>query len=404
MAWGWDNYDNAMGGGLLGSLTEEEKRRLRMQSMGAMGAGLLDASGWSRTPITLGQGVGAGIANAQGAYQQGAANLSEYKDRQMQRDAAQAQAQSEAEGKAELERILAAGEAITPQTAMKIVMLAPSLSNVVQQAMKAQQPKEKVPLSSIGKRLADAGLQMGTPEWKQAYDEEIAYEKAMKARAAAGSGGAAKERDQYRTLTADEVKMAGFAPGTVGQINTATGAIKILSKPEAGKVGDGETGGMNPRQQFASGGLFGQAVNYVAARTGLSPDKVRKMKPEEVRQAVIDSERVFEGPILGRIPFTNTDLNPYVESAASKQAMVNNPVGIVTRDDREGAMKEVWNPTQPVEVQGELLSQIFAKQGQQAAPETQAAVAAPTSEEEYNALPTGAVYIDPEDGKKYRKP
>jgi hypothetical protein len=178
----WDTYDNAMGGGLLGNLTEEEKRRLRMQSLGAFGAGLLDHSGWSPVPQTMGQGMAQGMANAQGAYQQGASDLTAYKDRQVQRDAALAKQQQEAEAKAELERLVSSGEPITPQAAMKIVALAPSLSNVVQQAMKVQGEggKEKLPLSVIGKQVYDMGIQPGTPEWQSAYSQALSAARAPK--------------------------------------------------------------------------------------------------------------------------------------------------------------------------------------------------------------------------------
>lgn len=399
MAMGWGNFDNMMGGGLLGELTEEEKRRLRMQSMGALGAGLLDGSGWQSTPSTLGQGLAQGIAAGQGAYQQGAIDLSQYKDRKLQRDSELAKAQSEAEGKAELERIIASGEPITPQTAMKIVTLAPSLSNVVQQAMKAQQPKEKLPLSSIGKQAWDMGARPGTPEWDQVYGRLMAQANAPK------GGGGEKERDQFRTLSADEVKMAGFAPGTVGQINTATGQIKILSKPEAGKVGDGESGGMNPRQQYASGQLAQNVVNYVAARLGMTPEAARKLSTAEVQQRMAEASRTFEGPVLGKyVPFANADLQPHVKAMASNQAMVNNPTGIVTESDLASAEAQGLSPAQPADVQATLAAQKWDQYVMKGAPETEPAVAAPMSDDEYNALPSGTVYIDPDDGKKYRKP
>lgn len=124
--------------GLLGN--DEEERRLRLQALGAFGTGLLESSGWSTMPVSLGQAMGRGMQYGAQAYDQGQEKLARDKEVAEQKAMAAQKAQQEEAAKKQLQELIASGEQITPQLAMQIVSANPSLSNIVQQAMKNAQP------------------------------------------------------------------------------------------------------------------------------------------------------------------------------------------------------------------------------------------------------------------------
>ena len=115
------------------------------------------------------------------------------------------------------------------------------------------------------------------------------------------------------------------------------------------------------------------AINFAAAYTGKSPEEVAKMTPEQVRAAVLAGDRKMTGPIMGRMPGAgatfNADLDAYANSAAGKQARINNPTGPVSNADFEIARKSVFSAEKPAQVNADLIYQ--ALQGGQSAADPQ---------------------------------
>lgn len=114
------------------------------------------------------------------------------------------------------------------------------------------------------------------------------------------------------------------------------------------------------------------ALNFAAAYIGKSPEDVAKMTPEDIRTEVAKGGRTMAGPIAGKIPgaglIFNSDLEAYANSAAGKQARLNNPTGNVTNADFEVARKSVFSPEKPAEVNADLIYQALTRGRGQSAP------------------------------------
>lgn len=114
------------------------------------------------------------------------------------------------------------------------------------------------------------------------------------------------------------------------------------------------------------------ALNFAAAYIGKSPEDVAKMTPEQIRSEVAKGGRVMAGPIAGKIPgaglIFNADLEAYANSAAGKQARLNNPTGPVSNADFDVARKSVFSPEKPAEVNADLIYQALTRGRDQSAP------------------------------------
>lgn len=114
------------------------------------------------------------------------------------------------------------------------------------------------------------------------------------------------------------------------------------------------------------------ALNFAAAYIGKSPEDVAKMTPEQIRTEVVKGGRVMAGPIAGKIPgaglIFNADLEAYANSAAGKQARLNNPTGPVSNADFDTARKSVFSPEKPAEVNADLIYQALTRGRGQSAP------------------------------------
>jgi hypothetical protein len=209
---GWNLY-----GGLLGSdpsMTEEERKRLQRQAMMASGAAMLQGSGWSQTPITTGQTMGAGFMAGQDAYAQGAQGM-----QQQRADmAAAAQKQKEEAARAELDALIKSGQPIDQQTAIRIAMAAPSTVNVLQQIMKNAAAPKAGELPPLETRVVGG---------KTYYSDGKSWRLVPPDRPV---GGGRAAPNVFRTLTPEEVATSGLAPGTVAQMDSH-GQVKIVSKP-----------------------------------------------------------------------------------------------------------------------------------------------------------------------------
>jgi hypothetical protein len=201
----------------------------------------------------------------------------------------------------------------------------------------------------------------------------------------------------------------------VAQVSEKTGQIKILAKPA--KAEEGADGGMNPRQKAGTDLRAEAFANYASQLTGTPVAELRGMSREDLQAHIIkNGKRTVQGGIarmISGIPFVgdgivklaNPDLQPYANQAASGQAMVNNPSGPITGADQNAAQTQMPSAEMPLEVQAEMLARGIATANAASAPAgNQPRVPIPQTQADYDALPSGAEYIDPDDGKRYRKP
>lgn len=107
------------------------------------------------------------------------------------------------------------------------------------------------------------------------------------------------------------------------------------------------------------------ALAFAASFTGLPIDQLRAMSPEQVREAMISHDRMTAGPVMGSLPgmgkFANADLEAYSNSAAGKQARINNPTGPVTNADFEVARKSVFSSDKPRKVNADLIYEALVR-------------------------------------------
>lgn len=174
---------------------------------------------------------------------------------------------------------------------------------------------------------------------------------------------------------------------------------------------------------MASKGLRSDALDFVAANTGITKADLEKMTPADVAKAFKTKSGITANPILGRISTVlgGPNTEGMASSAAAKQARINNPVGVVTGADVDQARSQVFGQNISDENNARLIEQYMqnpenyageiaalqAQMGGQAPAAPQAAQGQPPmpqSDAEYAALPSGTKYIDPDDGKTYRKP
>lgn len=407
---GWSGMlQGLLGGGMYddAGLTEEEKERLRRQAMMASGAAMLQGSGWSQTPITTGQAMGAGMQAGQQAHGDGAQRMMQLRGQQ----AKAAQERAALEAQKQLQAMIESGAPIDEKMAVRLVSANPALSNTVQQLLKNRAPaKAATPMSVAAKQLVDAGYTYGTPEFQEAM--KVSLEEAKKAKA---KGGSSKTPERWVTIPASELQRYNLPAGTVAQVSEKTGQIKILAKPA--KAEEGADGGMNPRQKAGTDLRAEAFANYASQLTGTPVAELRGMSREDLQAHIIkNGKRTVQGGIarmISGIPFVgdgivklaNPDLQPYANQAASGQAMVNNPSGPITGADQNAAQTQMPSAEMPLEVQAEMLARGIATANAASAPAgNQPRVPIPQTQADYDALPSGAEYIDPDDGKRYRKP
>lgn len=212
-------------------------------------------------------------------------------------------------------------------------------------------------------------------------------------------------KDKFRPLTADERRIYGIQPGETAQINDATNEVKksggqtinfnagsgqalpdgLVPVNEAISLGlpfadqgvryqrkDGQykqvdakrpeanTGGMNDRQTAGLRIRAENLIEYAAALTGTPASEIRKMRPNEVRELVLQKgRRTLQGPILGDLPLiseaANRDVTAWQSSAAAGQAGINNPTGPITNADVQTAERQVPGPHMTVETQARMI-------------------------------------------------
>ena len=329
-----------------GMLGEQGNRQAAMQGLMGLGASLLESGGPSTVPISGGQALGralqAGQQGYQGAVQQGL---------QAQDYAAQRQAmQDEIAARKELQALLASGN-VTDEALLRIATQFPQAQNVIQQYMKGRQTAQVGPPAEPITRDIGNGNQVvyDGKRWQLIRGQKPA-----------------PDRVDPNQSKIDALRSLGIPDD---QIATALG-VKLPKAADAAAGGGEVAGGFNDRQRGGAQQVANSAIQYAAALTGASPTELATMSPEEVEALVVErGGRLFQGPVMGELPYlsnrVNADLNPYAESMAASQALVNNPSGPVTKPDVDTAAKTVPNPGQKIEIQAKLIADAL-RQGQRA--------------------------------------
>lgn len=360
MAW-QDVLGKLYGGGLLadprmsGAVGPEAKNAALIQGLLGTGASLLQASGPTTTPV----GTAAAIGGALQAGQQGYAGSINQTLQGQDMLAKREQLAAEQAARQELDKLLASGN-VTQEQLLSIATRYPEAQNVIQQYMKGMQGQSG-PSQMQTQQLPDGSTVFWDGQrWQRATPQR------PQAPAADPGAGIQAKIDALRNLGASDA-----------QIATALG-VKAPTAPKASAAASAAAGGgFNARQAGGARQAATAAVNYAAALTGLLPTQLSTMSPEEVEKAVIEQGgRLFQGPVLGEVPFIssriNSDLTPFAESMAASQALVNNPAGPVTKPDVDTARVTVPNPRQPIEVQAKQIRNLL-EQAQQASAKAPAA-------------------------------
>lgn len=170
----------------------------------------------------------------------------------------------------------------------------------------------------------------------------------------------ASRRADEASKRAAEIASRGAAPA--GQRFRADGSLEDIPgarQPAAA------TGAETQKQAVYAKNMAEDALAFAASFTGLPIDQLRAMSPEQVREAMISHDRMTAGPVMGSLPgmgkFANADLEAYSNSAAGKQARINNPTGPVTNADFEVARKSVFSSDKPRKVNADLIYEALVR-------------------------------------------
>jgi hypothetical protein len=173
-----------------------------------------------------------------------------------------------------------------------------------------------------------------------------------------------------RILTGDEAKAAGLDPGGRYWIDGRTGKPTVVQAPQSADPvqarADREVGA-------AQAGLANEALNFAADFTGRSVDELRALSPDQLEKVITEGGRFMTGPVFGRVlgadSLFNSDLVASTESAAARQARINNPTGPIANADMDAARRQVWAPERPAEVNARLIRRaVESARGGAAAP------------------------------------
>lgn len=332
--------------GLLGGpdddlYTEEERKRLQRAQMQAMGSGLLGASGWSSVPITFGQAWADASGQGQAARQHAEQGV-------MQRR----QMTAAADQKKQWEAMLAT---LPPDQAANLRFLEPKegAKALADQRAKLELEREKVKGKDNRTTLQkEAEAMFPGDRAKQSAYIQNAREKAGTNVTVGGPGG------RVGLISPEEASGLGLPAGTRWQY-TKSGTIA----PVAGTLPKDmpeDTGGLNDRQRTGIELKATAMASYAEQLTGTPAEELIDMNPEDVRKLIEKKgKRIFQGPVMGDIPYiseaVNRDITPYSSQAASGQAAINNPTGIITEADFSIAEKQGPNPRMPIEVQADII-------------------------------------------------
>lgn len=239
-----------------------------------------------------------------------------------------------------------------------------------------------------------------------------------------------KQDEQYTTLSAQEVQALGLPQGTVAQ-RSPTGQVQIVNKPRDlpsnGQVidnGDGTTtfipAGKTTEGERNAAGFYQRMVN---SRNELAALEAAGYKPDNLQDrfgAALDDTPLIGGILapLGRAA-TSTEGQQYQQAAmnwirANLRKESGAAIGVKEANDEYRNYFPVLGDTPEVIAQ-KARNRLVVEQAMRSAAggalappansnPQESGVARPTTDAEYNALPSGSLFIDPDDGKQYRKP
>lgn len=161
----------------------------------------------------------------------------------------------------------------------------------------------------------------------------------------------ASKRADDAAQRAAQVAQRGTAPA--GYRFRADGSLEPIPGAPA------STGAETQKQAVYAKNMAQDALAFASAFTGIPLAQLQGMTPEQVRTAMMEHDRATAGPVMGSLPLmgklANPDLEAYSNSAAGKQARINNPTGPVTNADFEVARKSVFSADKPRKVNADLV-------------------------------------------------
>ena len=250
------NLGNLFGGGGMGGtpsgldalLSEDQRKLMGRNATLSAAAALLQASGRSRTPISLGQALGSALQAGQQGYQQARAGSLQ--------DLLVGQKLTEAKDESEFNKRIrqalypttpAAG-AIPQVAGGQIPLPTTAIDGPGVQVFAPDAPKEAVPAQPIAARPGGMFANL-TPEQRliTAFNPKAMlpkiFEESLKA-------------DTFRPMTKEEIKTRGLDPRNLYELNTRTNEPKLFSKYEG----------------VFGGGLQGSAYDVLLTKEANTPE------------------------------------------------------------------------------------------------------------------------------------
>jgi len=186
----------------------------------------------------------------------------------------------------------------------------------------------------------------------------------------------AENEPGWTTLTDDQERGLGLDPAGVWQKN-ASGQIKAAMQPPS-------SGEAPAALQIAN------AYRAAAKKAGKEVTELEALEWARSRVGMTPQDLWVDAYTTNRRAFASDE-----EARATADSLVMELTGQNVRNVPPP-------PPEPAKGPG-FLERIFGG-GSEAKGATMDAPAAPQTEADYNALPSGAYYVDPDDGKLYRKP
>lgn len=353
---GWASYFG-IGGPNDDLYTEEEKRKLRQQSLSGMAQGLLAAGGWSEMPISGAQALGAGFAGHDQARQYAEAGLMER--RKMMAEQAKQQQLKDMIAKLPPEQQAMA-------QAFGLDFFKSEMDQKNKLAIEAEKRKAKDSRTALQK---EAEAMFPGDRAKQSAYIQNAREKAGTQVNVGGPGG------KVGLMSPEEAAARGL-PTNIRWQYDKNGMVEPV-QGTLPKDAPESAGGMNPRQAAGRAARNSAALDYVTNLTGVPKDELAKMSPDQVAQVMREKGgRGVQGVaarVVSGIPFVgqgitdaiNSDIAPFSSQMAAGQVSINNPAGDVGEKAFELARRQVPSPEIPLEQQAQMIQKMLEENQQQ---------------------------------------
>lgn len=364
----WDNGSGGGGwGGLLGGLyggglldpelekrlTPEQRRQLQREAMIQGGAAMLAGSGWSETPITLGQALGAGAMAGRQAY---AGGLS-----QMQQQQAEALKRQQAEQEREAANRYRQG--LDPSTQALYDVLGPReyAKQDMQTRGKIAAEKAKTPSeTTLARNLQAAGLQPGTPEFQAAMRQQLNKPTGT----TVNVGGAGDPNRLGRLATPEEMDFMRQQGAVIPQ------GVVLQMTPQGWKPIQGT--GPTKAQQTVDAAAGGKSV--AATNAGMLFDQMEQLLDEGLQTGPIAGSEIAGIPLGRAVDYDRKTLfDAFTKQVSPSLRTIFRIPGEGALSDSEQKQYGLMLPqiTYPEEVNRQLMANLrqmlgnMAQQGQQ---------------------------------------